>query len=602
VTNPVQNNNTALDAPGPSHNGNGNGAHPPSFRAKDWDSNVAPRLGEKLVALGMVTDHQISQALQLQRRSDAFIGQILVDIGAMKAQDVGSVLAEMCRVPYVDLLEYNPDPAAVALGNEDLFRDTRSIALRREGRTLHVAMADPLDVAAIDRIAEATGYRVYPHLTMFGELTRTLNDLFDVSARTSEALEELETETTEDRQNRASRADLLAATEAPIVRLVDSLIESALALRASDIHFESQERGMRVRFRIDGTLVEHAEIPRAQMPAVIARLKVLCLMDITESRRPQDGRMRHNSHGRILDIRVSTVPAVFGEKIVLRILDKSSVLVPLSRLGFLADQQKRFEALIRQPHGMVLVVGPTGSGKSTTLYSAMNLLNDAKRNIMTLEDPVEYNIEGLNQVQVNPRLGLNFASGLRTFVRQDPDVILVGEIRDHETAEMAIQASLTGHLMLSTLHTNNAVGTIARLTNLGVDPFLIAQALSGVVSQRLVAKICAHCMEDYDPAPEMLQAVGITFEEAIQIRFRRGRGCRACHGRGYLGRMGVYEVMVIDTELQKRIVKNVPEAELESAAIQGGMHLLRDSVMVAVRAGITTPEEMGRVVLARETE
>jgi type II secretory ATPase GspE/PulE/Tfp pilus assembly ATPase PilB-like protein len=232
----------------------------------------------------------------------------------------------------------------------------------------------------------------------------------------------------------------------------------------------------------------------------------------------------------------------------------------------------------------------------------MNLLNDAKRNIMTLEDPVEYNIAGLNQVQVNPKLGLTFASGLRTFVRQDPDVILVGEIRDHETAEMAIQASLTGHLMLSTLHTNNAVGTIARMTNLGVDPFLIAQALSGVVSQRLVAKICTHCVEDYDPAPEMLDAVGIEFDEARTIKFRRGRGCRACHGRGYLGRMGVYEVMTIDSELQRLIVRNAPESELEAAAVQGGMHTLRDAVMVAVRAGITTPEEMGRVVLARETE
>ena len=575
----------------------------PTSPGPPWDSGPRPRIGELLVMLGLVNDQQVGQALQMQKRSDAFLGQILVDIGAIKPQDIGTVLADVWQVQYVDLMEANPDPAAVALGNEDLYRQTRSLALHREGNTIHVAMVDPLDVAAIDRIAEVTGCRVLPHLTMVGELQRTLNDLFDVRIRTSEALEQLESETTEERGKKLSRrADLVAATEAPIVKLVGSLIESALALRASDIHFEPQEHGMRVRFRIDGTLVEHAEIPRPQTPAVVARLKVLCVMDITESRRPQDGRMRHMSHGRPLDIRVSSVPAVFGEKLVLRILDKSSVLVPLSRLGFLPDQQRKFESMIRQPHGMLLVVGPTGSGKSTTLYSAMNLLNDAKRNIMTLEDPVEYNIIGLNQVQVNPRLGLTFASGLRTFVRQDPDVILVGEIRDRETAEMAIQASLTGHLMLSTLHTNNAVGTIARLTNLGVDPFLIAQALSGVVSQRLVAKTCTHCMEPYDPAPELLQAVGIKPEEASEIDFRRGRGCRKCHGRGYLGRMGVYEVMVVDAELLRLIIRNAQETEIEAAAVQGGMRTLQESVKVAVREGITTPEEMGRVVLSREAE
>jgi type IV pilus assembly protein PilB len=471
------------------------------------------------------------------------------------------------------------------------------VPLRVLGPNLEVAMVDPLDVSAIDTIHLQTGKRVLPRLTMAWELQRTINDHFDAYTRTSEALHDLETETAETEHARV-RADLAGASEAPIVRLVDSLLEGAVAVRASDIHFEPSERGLRVRYRVDGTLLEQAEIPKVQQPAVTARLKVLCLMDITESRRPQDGRMRYEDRNRVYDLRVASVPTVFGEKIVLRILDKSSVMVPLGKLGFLPEQQRRFEHLIRQPYGMVLVVGPTGSGKSTTLYSAMNILNDSTRNIMTLEDPVEYNIAGLNQVQVNSRIGLNFANGLRAFVRQDPDVILVGEIRDQETAEMAIQASLTGHLMLSTLHTNSAVGTIPRLTNLGVDPFLIAQALSGVVSQRLVAKICLHCTVEYHPRREVLEAVGISPDEASRIRFQRGRGCRACHGRGYTGRCGLFEVMVIDDELRLMIMRGASETELEEAAIRRGMQTLRQCAMVAVQAGITTPEEMGRVVLS----
>ena len=344
--------------------------------------------------------------------------------------------------------------------------------------------------------------------------------------------------------------------------------------------------------------MEQADIPHSQQAAVLARLKVLCLMDITENRRPQDGRMSFNEHGRVFDIRVSSVPAVFGEKIVLRILDKSSVLVPLQRLGFLPEQQHDFEALIHRPHGIVIVVGPTGSGKSTTLYASLNILNDATRNIMTLEDPVEYNIQGINQVQVNQRIGLTFAHGLRAFVRQDPDIILVGEIRDGETAEMAVQASLTGHLVLSTLHTNSAVGTVARLANLGTNSFLVAQSLAGVVSQRLVAKICSNCSTDYEPGEAVLESVGITPREAREIQFKRGAGCRNCHGTGYMGRQGVFEVMVIGDELAHLIMSSAPEDELHRAAVRSGMITLRDCALRTVQAGLTTPGEMGRVVLA----
>jgi len=560
------------------------------------------RLGERCIYSGLVTEQQLKQALEVQGRTNAFLGQILVDLGFASSRDIGEALARTFGVRYIDLHGSQPDRETVTLLPEEVIRDTKAVPVRDLGDSLELAMVDPLDVNAIDRIHLLTGKRIVPLLTMAGELNRTINEVFDASTRTSEALEQLKTEEGGTERARRTRAEVAAASEAPIVRLVDSIIESAMAMRASDIHFEPQERFLRVRYRVDGTLLDQAEIPRPQMPAVTARLKVLCTMDVTETRRPQDGRMRFDDHGRAYDVRVSSVPTVNGEKLVLRILDKSTVLVPLGKLGFLPDQQTQFENQIRQPHGMVLVVGPTGSGKSTTLYASLNMLNDSRRNIMTLEDPVEYNIPGLNQVQVNPRIGLTFASGLRTFVRQDPDVILVGEIRDHETAEMAVQASLTGHLLLSTLHTNSAVGTIARLENLGVDPFLIAQALTGVVSQRLVAKVCPHCAVSFRPEPEVIHAIGITEEEAESFAFQRGRGCRSCHHRGYLGRLGVYEVMVIDDEIRRLIMRRAPEQELQDCAERRGMRSLRESVLLAVKEGVTTPEEMGRVVLTKDED
>ena len=557
----------------------------------------APRLGERLVRSGAITEQQLRQALEVQGRSRGFIGQILVDLGFIRADVVGRVLARDFGLQYVNLERETQDPEAVRLVPEHLIRTAQAIPFRRVDDTLHVAMVDPLNVGVIDAIHQQTGLRVTPYLSMASEVMRAANEHFDAQTRTSEVLQEMSVETLDAAPS--ARAQLVAASEAPVVRLVNSLIESALAARASDIHFEPYESGLRVRFRVDGTLLEQADIPHSQQAAVLARLKVLCLMDITENRRPQDGRMSFNEHGRVFDIRVSSVPAVFGEKIVLRILDKSSVLVPLQRLGFLPEQQHDFEALIHRPHGIVIVVGPTGSGKSTTLYASLNILNDATLNIMTLEDPVEYNIQGINQVQVNQRIGLTFAHGLRAFVRQDPDIILVGEIRDGETAEMAVQASLTGHLVLSTLHTNSAVGTVARLANLGTNSFLVAQSLAGVVSQRLVAKICSNCSTDYEPGEAVLESVGITPREAREIQFKRGAGCRNCHGTGYMGRQGVFEVMVIGDELAHLIMSSAPEDELHRAAVRSGMITLRDCALRTVQAGLTTPGEMGRVVLAK---
>lgn len=560
-------------------------------------SRGMPRLGERLVQQGLVTQQQITQALEVQRRTGGFLGQTLVDLGFVSAQGVATFLASEFGVPYVDLLMVRPDLEVVKLVQEQHVRQLRAMPLRVTAGFLEVAMVDPLDTNAIDTLHQITGYRILPVLTMAWELERTINELFDATSRATAALKELgaEAASTEPR-DRQERGRQQASAEAQVVVLVNSLIEGAIAVRASDIHFEPREMGLRVRYRVDGRLMDQTDIPRALQTPILARLKALATMDVTESRHPQDGRMDYDHHGRLLDLRVSSVPTVFGEKMVLRVLDKSAVMVPLSHLGFLPDQQARFEELITQPHGMIIVAGPTGSGKSTTLYASLNRLNDGTRNIMTLEDPVEYRVPGLNQVQVNHQIGLSFASGLRTLVRQDPDVILVGEIRDPETAEMAVQASLTGHLMLTTLHTNSAVGTIARLANLNIDPFLISQALTGVVSQRLLARMCANCAELYRPDPEVLRAVGIGPEEERTIEFRRGRGCRVCYNRGFLGRIGIFQVLLVDEELRRLIMRDASENELEMAAERRGMRSLQSCAIEAVRAGLTTPEEIGRVV------
>lgn len=561
---------------------------------------ITQRLGDRLLRRGVITETQLQQALEAQRRHNGFLGQILIDLGFVTGSDIGSVLAEDFGLSYVNLTDFHPDPEVLALVSEELVRATQTLPVRLRGDVLDVAMVDPLDVASIDQIYQATGKRINPMLAMAHEFQRAANMLFSSSGRTAEALEALEAEDQASEPSRTGRHETGASVDAPIVKLVQSIFQTAAAMGASDIHLEPNARGLRVRYRIDGSLTEFTEVPTSQRAALIARVKVLCEMDITESRRPQDGRLQFEDHGKATDVRVSSVPTPYGEKIVMRLLNKSAVLVPLTKLGFQADEQLRVESLIRQPHGMILVVGPTGSGKSTTLYACLNILNEATRNIMTLEDPIEYDVDGLNQVQVNSRIGLTFASGLRTFVRQDPDVIFVGEVRDGETAEIAIQASLTGHLLLSTLHTNSAVGSIARLVNLGLDPFLIGQALSGVVSQRLVAKLCEQCAEDRAVEAEFLRAVGVSREEAKGARFRVARGCRSCHYRGYAGRVGVFEVLLIDETMQRLIRGNASDAELQRAAEVGGMRSIRSSALRLAQSGTISLEEMARVVRMAE--
>ncbi|MFN3652772.1 MAG: GspE/PulE family protein [Armatimonadota bacterium] len=563
--------------------------------AKPVDILVA----ERLLQTGAINRTQFDQGIENYTRTSRFIGDTLIDIGAVSAEQVGQALEEIYQVPFVDLVDVTPEPAAIALLPEEFARQKSVVPLRKIGSRLEVALTDPLDLDLLDEIALRTNCHVLPRISLPREILRSINQEYDARVRATAAIQALQSSS--DASDSVSDLDLSSQVQAaPLIRLVDSLLQAAIGAQASDIHFEPQADSLRVRFRIDGVLSEQAVIPKNQQAAVLSRLKLMCHMDIAENRKPQDGRMSFDDHGRGYDLRASTMPTLHGEKMVLRILDKSSILVPLERLGFLPDQLEGWRSMIHRPHGLILVVGPTGCGKTTTLYASLNAVNQTAQNITTIEDPVEYFIPGINQTQVNPRAGITFANGLRALLRQDPDVIMVGEIRDEETAEIAVQAALTGHLVLSTIHTNSASGTIARLANMGIDPFLIASALAGISSQRLVGRVCPHCAEEYEPEPEVLERLGVPPEYVRDWHFRRGVGCRTCLNRGYLGRIGLYEVLLTDDRLRQLIMRNASAGELEAAAMDSGMRPLAESAWDAVRKGLTTVAEVARVVLMQE--
>jgi type IV pilus assembly protein PilB len=550
---------------------------------------------------GVITQSQLEQGMDIYTRLGRPLADTLLDMGAASSNQIGRVLEQLYQVPFVDLTDVSPEPIAVALLPEEFARVRAVVPLRKIGTRLEVALSDPLDLDLLDEIALRTHCQVVPRLALTRDILKAVNQEYDARVRTAAAIQQLEI--SDEPQNMIPDVDVSSQVQsAPLIRLVNSLLQAAIGSLASDIHFEPQQDHLRVRFRIDGNMTEQAIIPRNQQAAVVSRLKLMADMDIAECRRAQDGRISYNDHGRPFDLRASTMPTLYGEKMVLRILDKSSVQMPLERLGFLPDQLSVWRSLIHRPHGLILVVGPTGSGKTTTLYASLNAINQIALNITTIEDPVEYFVSGINQTQVNPRAGITFANGLRTLVRQDPDVIMVGEIRDAETAEVATQAALTGHLVISTIHANNAAGTIARLVNMGVDPFLIASALSGVLSQRLVGKICGHCAESYEPDPEILESLGFTADRVSGWDFRRGAGCRHCHHRGYSGRIGIYEMLQMNDRLRPLVIRNATTREIEAAAIETGMSPLHTSAWEAVRRGITTVAEVARVVLLQENQ
>jgi len=562
------------------------------------------RLGQRLIERGLVTPEQLDHGLAAQQRSGCFLGEMLVGLGYVKPKDLGPVLAQALGVVYVDPREVEVAAEIVDLIPESFIRKHLVVPLKVEEGRLHVAMADPLNLSVLDDIKLIAGMAVIPMLSMERELLAAINMHLDSRRHAEQAIREIDAEKAGDADASAepSTEELWTlAADAPVVRLVNSVIHGALNQGASDIHLEPQRHEMRVRYRLDGLLYDQMTIPRNHQAAVVSRVKIMARMNIAERRLPQDGRIALTHHSREYDLRVSTMPSIFGEKVVMRVLEKSSMRMSFEQLGFLPEQQELFEWLLARPYGMILVTGPTGSGKSTTLYAALASVNHPTRNIITIEDPVEYQLAGVTQTEVNPKVGITFARGLRTMVRQDPDVIMVGEIRDLETAEIGVQAALTGHLVFSTLHTNDAPGALVRLENMGVEPFLISSSLIGVLAQRLVRLICSSCKEYYTPSAELLaRLAGNGGSWPPGARFARGLGCQECNRIGYRGRTAVFEVMKMSDTTREMVLQRKSAVALREQARQEGMGTMRESALEKALQGITTPEEILRVIYVEE--
>jgi type IV pilus assembly protein PilB len=567
-------------------------------------------LGEILLEKGLITQEQLDEALKVQKNTTEQIGRILMDLGHVAERDVLRAHAEQLGIPFLELDETSVDEDVAKAIPQSVVQRYNAVPIRRSGNRLTVAMADPTNVFALDDIRLITGYEIDPMLAAPDDVSQLLRGVDGGGAETEDALANalqaldggMGTALAEEIDTAAAGADedvdraQAMEDEAPIIRVVNVIIQQAIKDRASDIHIEPDRRGVRIRYRVDGVLHEVMRVPKYVHAPLISRVKIMGDMNIAERRLPQDGRIHIRHEGREFDLRVSSLPTVFGEKVVMRILDQSSVLIGLNKLGMLPETQADLEGIVVQPNGMILSTGPTGSGKTTTQYSILNKINSVERNIMTIEDPVEYQLPGLNQVHVNRKAGLTFANAMRSFVRQDPDIIMVGEIRDLETAEMAIQASLTGHLVLSTLHTNDAPSAVTRLVDMGVEPFLISASVIGVLAQRLGRRICANCKEPYKPPAEALHRIGFSLEDMENVVFYRGRGCEQCRHTGYRGRTGIFELMLLSEEIQDLIVKRAPLSEVKSAALAGGMKTLKSDGFQKVLEGMTTVEEVMRVV------
>jgi type IV pilus assembly protein PilB len=551
------------------------------------------QLGQILIELGYITNDQLEQALEEHRRTPKSLGRVLIDLGMIKEGDLVRALAEQVGLEFVDLSEHPIDPTATALLPEALARRYRAIPIGERDGKLLVAMSDPANVYALDDIRTITNRDVQPLVATASDVERAIQKYAGMDGQV-EALANVAADAVEGEDEQLEAA----LEDAPIVKLVNAIMTQAVGDRASDVHIEPSEKNVRIRFRVDGVLHEPMPpAPKNIQGGLISRLKVMADLNIAEKRIPQDGRISMKVGGKALDLRVATLPTVFGEKVVIRVLDKSNALLRLEDLGFLEDAYNRFSVSFKKPYGAILVTGPTGSGKSTTMYSTLNILNEVDKNIITVEDPVEYRLNGVNQVQVNPKAGLTFASALRSILRADPDIVLIGEIRDKETATIAIEAALTGHLVLSSLHTNDAASAISRLTEMDVETFLVASAIDAVVAQRLARKLCDRCKEAYRPEEPELLAAG--FPEWLWPEIEtlyHPTGCAACSNTGYRGRIGLYEVMQMSEEIERLTVERASAEAIRSVAIQQGMMSLRDDGLEKCRMGITSIEEVARVV------
>lgn len=561
------------------------------------------RLGDLLVQKGIITEEQLSEALKQQKEKKLMLGEMIVSMGFASQSQINDVLCEHLNIDFVDMREEEPDPQVLSLLDESIMRKYTLVPLRHDNNNagaLQVAMADPMNILAMDDINIITGMQVVPILANAQDINAFLDKAF--GQQQAQNIVELykreqgDNNKEAEKENNARREEI---ENAPIVVLINNIIEQAVRQRASDIHIEPMEKTVRVRYRIDGNLKEIMKYDNALLGAITTRLKIMSGMDISEKRKPQDGRITTTVDRREYDIRVSNLPTVYGEKVVMRIASKEGFNVDISKLGLTERDRKVFQDILRNPHGIILVTGPTGSGKSTTLYTALSELNTEDVNIITVEDPVEANIDGINQVQVNTKANLTFASALRSILRQDPDIIMIGEIRDSETAEIAVRASITGHLVVSTLHTNSTASSVARLEDMGVESYLIADSMVGIIAQRLVRRLC-ECKKPKEATVEEKQLLGVDTDKSCTIY--EPCGCKLCNNTGYYGRMGIYEIMKISPAIKRLISKNADAEDIKNQAVKEGMNTLKVAAANGVKEGITSIAEMIKATYEAEEE
>jgi len=554
-------------------------------------------LGTMLVKAGKITDEQLTKALELQKKGDEKLGQILVRTGAISdEEELSEFIGKQLNMGALRLSDIELNPEVVKMIPSDIARKFNVIAITKLGKTLVVAISDPNNIYVLDAIKFITGYNVQPVISPEKAIQKAIDTYYKDTGSIDEILKGLKEEGLEvigQSEEVPTEQDLRSQVQdKPLVKLVDSIIADAIRRGCSDIHIETYEKRIRVRYRLDGDLHEMSPLPFKYRAAIVSRVKIMADLDISERRLPQDGRIKVKFGDRAVDLRVSVLPTIFGEKVVMRILDPRSVNVDLTKLGFSEHSLKEFDRAIHLPYGMILVTGPTGSGKTTTLYSALKQINTTDINIMTAEDPVEFNIEAINQVHVKSEIGLSFASALRSFLRQDPDVIMVGEIRDGETADIAVRAALTGHLVFSTLHTNDAPSSIERLVDMGVPDYLVASCVKLVMAQRMVRKICPNCKSEAKVPPETLQMLGLSENEIKEIKVYEGKGCAECNNTGFSGRTGIFEVMPMSPEIERMIIAKASNPDIKQQAIAEGMLPLRWAALEKLKKGITTVAEV----------
>ncbi len=558
-------------------------------------SKKKKRLGEILIEANLIDESILMKVLSLQKETGLKIGEILTKEKYLTEEQILEAIQNQLKIPSIDLNKINIRQEIIDLLPDKLVRKHMVIPVDVVNGQLMIVMSDPLNHYAIEDIRAASGMLTKVSITLKNSILENIERYYGKNKAAKAIKDYSRTYGQSNLKDRKDKIDKIDEDVAPVIKFINSIIENAMLNGASDIHFEPQEHAMRIRIRIDGVLQEMMTSDLNMHEAVISRIKIMSNLNIAEHRIPQDGKIEYNIKGKKIDLRISIVNAVWGEKVVMRILDKSNVMIELDQLGLDESNQQRFNHIINQPHGIILVCGPTGSGKTTTLYSILNKLNDVSKNIITIEDPVEYNFESINQLQVNPKIGFEFTSGLRAILRQDPDIIMVGEIRDADTAEISIRSALTGHLVLSTIHTNNSIGTITRLKDMGIKPFLLSSTIVGVVAQRLVRKVCFNCGEEHVTDTREMKLLDIDKPTKI----REGKGCRLCNNTGYKGRVAVFEVLQMTNDLRIMIDEGISESEIEIAAKKSGMSFLRQSCINKVIEGVITLDEMLRVTYSQ---